>query len=77
MTWAVLQRSWLSLATAPVVLAGYFLLGRKRREGWLCVIGSQVGLLAIGLADGQYGLLVVVLLVWQAVQNYRRWGRPA
>ena len=75
--WSLLERSWLSLATAPVVFAGYVLLGRRRRAGWLCVIASQLGLLAIGLVDGQYGLLVVVLLIWQAARNYWRWGRPA
>jgi hypothetical protein len=74
---AVVERSWLSLATAPLVLAGYVLLGRKRREGWLCVIASQLGLLAIGLTSGQYGLLVVVLLIWQAARNWWRWGQPA
>jgi hypothetical protein len=73
----VVEPSWLSLATAPPVFAGYWLLGRKRREGWLCVIASQFGLLAIGLVDGQYGLLVVLLLMWQAARNYRRAGRPA
>jgi hypothetical protein len=79
LTWvfqAVIARSWLSLATAPLVLAGYVLLGQRRRVGWLCVIASQLGLLAIGLVDGQYGLLVVLLLIVQAVRNYLRWGRP-
>jgi hypothetical protein len=74
---AVVERSWLSLATAPLVLAGYVLLGRRRRAGWLCVIASQLGLLAIGLTSGQYGLLVVILLIAQAARNWRRWGQPA
>ena len=73
----VISPSWLSLASAPFVLAGYWLLGRRRRAGWLFVIASQTGLLAIGIANRQYGLVVVVVLIWQALQNWRRWGRPA
>jgi hypothetical protein len=72
----VLRPSWLSLTTAPFVLAGYWLLGRRRRAGWWFVIASQGGLLAIALADRQYGLAVVILLIWQAFRNWRRWGRP-
>ena len=71
----VIGPSWLSLLSAPFVLAGYRLLGRKRREGWWFVIASQVGLLAIAVANRQYGLAVVVVLVWQAFQNWRSWGR--
>jgi hypothetical protein len=73
----VIRPSWLSLVAAPFVLAGYWLLGRKRREGWWFVMASQGGLLAIALADRQYGLVVVLVLIWQAFQNWRRWGRPA
>lgn len=51
----VVRPSWLSFLAAPFVLAGYWLLGRRRREGWWFVIASQAGLLAIGLADRQYG----------------------
>jgi hypothetical protein len=71
----VVRPSWLSLLSAPFVLAGYQLLGRRRREGWWFVIASQCGLLAIGLADRQYGLIVVLPLIWQALRNWRRWGR--
>jgi hypothetical protein len=71
----VVRPSWLSLLSAPFVLAGYWLLGRRRRAGWLFVIGAQTSLVAIGLADRQYGLVVVVVLIWQALQNWRRWGR--
>ena len=71
----VLRPSWLSFVSAPFVLAGYWLLGRRRRAGWWFVIASQVGLVAIGLANRQYGLVVVVLLIWQAFRNWRRWGR--
>ncbi|HEY7202085.1 MAG TPA: hypothetical protein VIC57_17830 [Candidatus Dormibacteraeota bacterium] len=71
---AVVLPSWLSLVSAPFVLAGYVLLGRMRRSGWLFVIASQCGLLAIAVANRQYGLVVVVVLIWQAVQNWRRWG---
>jgi hypothetical protein len=67
--------SWLSLASAPLILTGYVLLGQKRRAGWWFVIASQLGLLAIALTNRQYGLVVVVLLIWQAFQNWRRWGR--
>ena len=70
----VIEPSWLSLLSAPLVLAGYWLLGRKRRAGWWFVIASQAGLLAIAAVDHQYGLAVVLLLVWQAFQNWRRWG---
>ena len=45
-----------------------------QRSGWLFVIASQCGLLAIAVANRQYGLVVVVVLIWQAVQNWRRWG---
>ena len=79
LTWLwleVVRPSWLSLLAAPFVLAGYWLLGRQRRAGWWFVIASQTGLLAIGLADRQYGLVVVLLLIWQAFRNWRRWGRP-
>ena len=78
LTWLVrdvIGPSWLSLLSAPFVLAGYWLLGRKRREGWWFVIASQAGLLAIAAVDRQYGLAVVLVLVWQAFQNWRRWGR--
>lgn len=74
---AVVLPSWLSLVSAPFVLAGYVLLGRMRRSGWLFVVAAQCGLLAIAAADRQYGLVVVVVLIWQAVQNWRRWGRLA
>ena len=79
LTWLwleVVRPSWLSLLAAPLVLAGYWLLGRQRRAGWWFVIVSQAGLLAIGLADRQYGLVVVLLLIWQAFRNWRRWGHP-
>lgn len=77
LTWVVCDvvgPSWLSLVSAPFVLAGYWLLGRKRREGWWFVIASQAGLLAIAAVDHEYGLVVVLVLVWQAFQNWRRWG---
>jgi nicotinamide riboside transporter PnuC len=71
----VVRPSWLSLISAPFVLAGYWLLGQRRRAGWWFVIVSQAGLLAIALADRQYGLVVVLVLIWQAYRNWRRWGR--
>jgi hypothetical protein len=71
----VVRPSWLSLLSAPFVLAGYRLLGQRRRLGWWFVIASQAGLLAIALADRQYGLVVVVVLIWQAYRNWRGWGR--
>jgi len=54
-----IEPSWLSLALAPVVLTGYCLLGRRQRAGWWFVIASNAGLLAIGLTNRQYGLVVV------------------
>lgn len=72
----VVRPSWLSLLLAPFVLTGYWLLGRKRREGWWFVMSSNAGLLAIGMTARQYGLVVVLLLIWQAFRNWRRWGRP-
>ena len=75
--WQVIVPSWISLVSAPFVLTGYILLGRKRSEGWWFVIGSQAGLLAIALTDRQYGLVVVVVLIRQAYQNWRRWRREA
>ena len=71
----VIRPSWLSLALAPVVLIGYRLLGRRQRLGWWFVIASNAGLLAIGLTDRQYGLVVVVVLICQAFRNWRSWGR--
>jgi hypothetical protein len=71
----VVRPSWLSLISAPFVLAGYRLVGQRRRAGWLFVIASQGGLLAIALLDRQYGLVVVVVLIWQAFRNWRSWGR--
>jgi hypothetical protein len=73
---AVILPSWLSLVSAPCILTGYILLGRMRREGWWFTIASQAGLLAIGAVHREYGLAVVLVLVWQAFQNWRRWGRP-
>jgi len=73
----VVLPSWLSLVTALPVLGGYWLLGRGRRVGWLCVMAAQVGLLVIAIATTQYGLLVVVLLIWQAWRNWRRASRKA
>ena len=71
----VIRPSWLSLAMAPVVLTGCWLLGRHRRAGWWFVIASNAGLLAIGLSGRQYGLVVVLVLVLQAFRNWRAWGR--
>lgn len=79
LTWLwleVVRPSWISLLAAPFVLTGYWLLGRRRREGWWFVMVSQTSLLAIGLANRQYGLVVVLLLIWQAFRNWRHWGRP-
>ena len=73
---AVILPSWLSLVSAPFVLTGYVLLGRMRREGWWFTIASQAGLLAIGAVHREYGLAVVLILMWQAFRNWRRWGRP-
>ena len=70
-----IRPSWLSLALAPVVLTGYWLLGRRRRAGWWFVIASNAGLLAIGLTGRQYGLVVVLVLICQAFRNWRSWGR--
>ena len=74
---AVILPSWLSLVSAPCVLTGYVLLGRMRREGWWFTIASQAGLLAIGAVHREYGLAVVLVLMWQAFRNWRRWGRPS
>ena len=71
----VIRPSWLSLALAPIVLTGYWLLGRRRRAGWWFVIASNAGLLAIGLTGRQYGLVVVLVLICQAFRNWRSWGR--
>ena len=71
----VIRPSWLSIALAPIVLTGYWLLGRRRRAGWWFVIASNAGLLAIGLSGRQYGLVVVLVLIWQAFRNWRGWGR--
>ena len=73
---AVIVPSRLSLVSAPCVLTGYILLGRMRREGWWFTIASQAGLLAIGVVHREYGLAVVLVLIWQAFRNWRRWGRP-
>ena len=70
-----IEPSWLSLALAPVVLTGYCLLGRRQRAGWWFVIASNAGLLAIGLTNRQYGLVVVLVLMFQAFRNWRSWGR--
>lgn len=80
LTWLwleVFRPSWLSLISAPFVLAGYWLLGRRRRAGWLFVIASNAGLLAIGLTNRQYGLVVVIVLMSQAFRNWRSWGRAS
>ena len=71
----VIRPSWLSIALAPIVLTGYWLLGCRRRAGWWFVIASNAGLLAIGLSGRQYGLVVVVVLICQAFRNWRSWGR--
>jgi len=63
--------------SAPFVVAGYILLGRGRREGWLCLVASQAGLLAIGLTGHQVGLVVVLLPMAVAVRNFCRRGRRA
>src|SRR5215472_9828047 len=79
LTWLwreVIGPSWLSLVSAPLVLAGYVQLGRRRRAGWWFVMASQTALLAIAAVDRQYGLAVVVLLIGQAFRNWRRWGSP-
>jgi hypothetical protein len=72
----VIRPSWLSLASAPLVVAGYLLLGCGRRAGWLCLIASQLGLLAIGLTGRQYGLVVVLLPIAVALRNFRRRPGP-
>jgi hypothetical protein len=73
--WAWLWRkvilpSWLSLMSAPLVIAGYVLLGSGRHEGWLFLIASQLGLIAIGVRNRQYGLFVVVVPIAVAVHNF-------
>lgn len=40
------------------------------------MIISQIGLVAIGIADEQYGLLVALVLMMQAGRNWWDWGRP-
>ena len=80
MTWLLLWReiiepSWISLASAPFVVSGYVLLGRGRRAGWLCLVASQAGLLAIGITDHQMGLVVALLPMAVAVRNFCRHGR--
>jgi hypothetical protein len=72
----VIEPSWLSLASAPLVVARYVLLGRGRREGWMCLMASQLGLLAIGLTERQYGLAVVLLPIAVALRNFRRSSGP-
>jgi hypothetical protein len=72
----VIEPSWLSLAAAPLVVAGYLLLGRGRREGWICLVASQLGLLVIGLTGRQYGLVVVLLPIAVALRNFRRSSGP-
>jgi hypothetical protein len=66
----VIVPSWLSLASAPLVIAGYVLLGAGRHEGWLCLIASQVGLLAIGVRNRQYGLFLAIVPITVAARNY-------
>ena len=65
----VILPSWLSLVSAPLVVAGYVLLGSGRREGWLCLIASQLGLLAIAVVNRQYGLFIAVVPIGVAVRN--------
>lgn len=73
----VVLPSWLSLVTAPFVWWGYRRIGEGHRDGWLFTITSQCGLIAIGLIDHQYGLLVVLFLMLQAFRNWWKAGRES
>lgn len=66
----VIRPSWLSLLSAPLVIAGYVLLGAGRPQGWVCLIVSQTGLIAIGVRNRQYGLFVVVVPMAVAAHNF-------
>jgi GNAT superfamily N-acetyltransferase len=68
----IVQPSWISLLTAPLVIAGYLLAGRGHRIGWLSIAISYIGLVAIGLTAPQYGLIAIAaLLLPVALYNWK------
>lgn len=68
---------WSWVLTA-IGLTGAWLVGRKRRAGFLVGVGNQVTWIAYALSTSQFGFLPASVL-WAAVyfNNWRRWRREA
>jgi hypothetical protein len=64
------RRSWLSLVSAVPAIAGYLLLGHDYHIGWLLLAAGNIGLVVVGLTKRQWGLLIGVLPVGIAINNY-------
>ena len=63
-------------AAGGIELAGCWLVGNKRRSGFLLVALCDVLWIAVALTTGIYGLLLVVVPAFViALRNYRKWGR--
>jgi hypothetical protein len=74
----VLHPSLPSLAAAPFVILGYWLLGRGDRRGFLSLLVSQGGLVVLGIIHREWALPAVIVppVAFAAIRGYRRAGRP-
>lgn len=66
----------LDWAAGAVELAGSWLVGSKRRVGFLLAALCDVLWIAVALRTGVYGLLLVVVpAFFIALRNWWKWGR--
>lgn len=68
-----LALSWCLFA---FTVTNLWLVGNKRREGFLVGLVAQPLWLAFDLYVGAYGLMpLAIVLGWLYVRGYRNWGR--
>lgn len=64
----------LSLYTSALTILMMYLLGSKRRSGFLVSLVNQVNWAVLNIMTGAYGLLVLtVVMTYLAIRGYRNW----